>query len=164
WVIMELLPEFQSDLSAFDLLHVRARNGTLVPLSSVTKASASVGPQLVNHTGQLPSVTISFDVRPGYALGDAVAEVQDAARVLPGGIATGFAGAAQVFQDTQRGLGLLFVVAIFVIYIVLGILYESFVHPITILSGIPFAAFGAFLAMLLTKTELTVYAWVGVIM
>jgi HAE1 family hydrophobic/amphiphilic exporter-1 len=93
-----------------------------------------------------------------------VSEVQNAARSLPDGIATGFSGAAQVFQDTQRGLGILFVVAIFVIYIVLGILYESFVHPITILSGIPFAAFGAFLALLLTKTELTVYAWVGVIM
>jgi HAE1 family hydrophobic/amphiphilic exporter-1 len=164
WVIMELLPEFQTDMSALDLLHVRARNGVLVPLSSVTSLSESVGPQLVNHTGQVPSVTISFDVRPGFALGDATTQVESAARGIPDGVVTGFSGAAQVFQDTQRGLGLLFVVAIFVIYVVLGILYESFVHPLTILSGIPFAAFGAFLALLLTGTQLTVYAWVGVIL
>ncbi|GLC25375.1 efflux RND transporter permease subunit [Roseisolibacter agri] len=164
WVIMELLPEFQTDLSALDLLHVRSRSGTLVPLASVTSRSETIGPQLVNHTGQVPSVTVSFDVRPGFALGDATAQVSAAARDIPDGIVTGFSGAAQVFQDTQRGLGLLFVVAIFVIYVVLGILYESFVHPLTILSGIPFAAFGAFLALLLTGTELTVYAWVGVIL
>jgi HAE1 family hydrophobic/amphiphilic exporter-1 len=163
WVIMELLPEFQTDLSALDMLYVRARD-RLVPLSSVTSTSTSVGPQIVNHTGQVPSVTISFDVRPGFSLGDAVAQIEDEARGLPDGVVTGFSGAAQVFQETQRGLGLLFIVAIFVIYIVLGILYESFIHPVTILSGIPFAAFGAFLALLLTRTELTVYAWVGVIL
>ncbi|MCC7054439.1 MAG: efflux RND transporter permease subunit [Gemmatimonadaceae bacterium] len=165
WVIMELLPEFQTDLSALDLLYVRSRSGTLVPLSSVTTTRTTIGPQLVNHTGQIPSVTLSFNLREGVALGEAVEQVEGAAReVLPDGITTGFAGAAQAFQDTQRGLGVLFIVAIFVIYIVLGILYESFIHPITILSGIPFAAFGAFLALILTKTELSVYAWVGVIL
>jgi HAE1 family hydrophobic/amphiphilic exporter-1 len=165
WVIMELLPEFQTDLSALDLLYVRSKAGTLVPLSSVTTSKKTIGPQLVNHTGQIPSVTLSFNLREGAALGQAVDEVTKAAReILPDGITTGFAGAAQAFQDTQRGLGTLFIVAIFVIYIVLGILYESFIHPITILSGIPFAAFGAFLALLLTKTELSVYAWVGVIL
>ena len=165
WVIMELLPEFQTDLSALDLLYVRSKSGTLVPLSTVTTSAKTIGPQLVNHTGQIPSVTLSFNLREGAALGQAVDEVNKAAReILPDGITTGFAGAAQAFQDTQRGLGVLFVVAIFVIYIVLGILYESFIHPITILSGIPFAAFGAFLALLITKTELSVYAWVGVIL
>ena len=165
WVIMELLPEFQTDLSALDLLYVRSKSGTLVPLSSVTRSEKTIGPQLVNHTGQIPSVTLSFNLREGSSLGQAVDEVERGAReILPGGITTGFAGAAQAFQDTQRGLATLFVVAIFVIYIVLGILYESFIHPITILSGIPFAAFGAFLALIITRTELSVYAWVGVIL
>ena len=165
WVIMELLPEFQTDLSALDLLYVRSKSGTLVPLSSVTRSEKTIGPQLVNHTGQIPSVTLSFNLREGASLGQAVDEVEKGAReILPDGVTTGFAGAAQAFQDTQRGLATLFVVAIFVIYIVLGILYESFIHPITILSGIPFAAFGAFLALLVTGTELSVYAWVGVIL
>ena len=165
WVIMELLPEFQTDLAALDLLYVRSKTGVLVPLSSVTSTKKTIGPQLVNHTGQIPSVTLSFNLREGAALGQAVTEVEKAASAtLPDGITTGFSGAAQAFQDTQRGLGVLFIVAIFVIYIVLGILYESFIHPITILSGIPFAAFGAFLALILTGTELSVYAWVGVIL
>ncbi|MEI6813445.1 MAG: efflux RND transporter permease subunit [bacterium] len=165
WVVMELLPEFQRDLSALELLYVRGKTGKLVPLSSVTKVERNVGPMLVNHTSQQPSVTISFNLKPGYALGQATDEIEKEVKaVLPEGIATGFYGAAQVFQDTQKGLLALFVIAIFVIYIVLGVLYESFIHPLTILSGIPFAAFGALLALLLTKTELTVYAWVGIIM
>jgi hydrophobic/amphiphilic exporter-1 (mainly G- bacteria), HAE1 family len=165
WVILELLPEFQRNLDALDLLYVRSKYGTLVPLSSVTHVSHTVGPMLVNHTGQLPSVTISFNVRPGMSLGEAVTLVSRAARgALPEGVTGAFYGAAQAFQDTQKGLLALFVVAVFVIYIVLGILYESFIHPLTILSGIPFAAFGALLALFVTRTELTVYAWVGVIM
>ena len=165
WVVMELLPEFQRDLSALDLLYVRGKTGKLVPLSSVTRVERNVGPMLVNHTSQQPSVTISFNLKPGYALGQATDEIEKEVKaVLPEGISTGFYGAAQVFQDTQKGLLALFVIAIFVIYIVLGVLYESFIHPLTILSGIPFAAFGALLALLLTRTELTVYAWVGIIM
>jgi HAE1 family hydrophobic/amphiphilic exporter-1 len=165
WVIMELLPEFQRDMAAVQLLYVRSRTGTLVPLASVTRTSRTVGPMLVNHTGQLPSVTLSFNTRPGASIGDAVVQIDQAARAtLPEGVSAAFYGAAQAFKDTQKGLLTLFVVAIFVIYIVLGILYESFIHPLTILSGIPFAAFGALLAMLVTRTELTVYAWVGVIM
>ena len=165
WVIMELLPEFQRDLGALDMLYVRSRQGKLVPLSSVTRVGKGLGPAQVNHTQQQPSVTISFNTRPGYALGTAVDEINRtvSARV-PEGVTTAFSGAAQAFQDTQKGLLALFVVAIFVIYIVLGILYESFIHPITILSGIPFAALGALLALYVTKTELSVYAWVGVIM
>ncbi|MHB8839180.1 MAG: efflux RND transporter permease subunit, partial [Gemmatimonadaceae bacterium] len=165
WVILELLPEFQSDLSALDMLYVRAKTGKLVPLSSVTHVERTLGPMLVNHTAQQPSVTLSFSLRPGYALGDAVTAIEKAARgTLPEGVATGFYGAAQVFQQTQKGLLALFVIAIFVIYIVLGVLYESFIHPLTILSGIPFAAFGALITLVLTRTELTVYAWVGIIM
>ncbi len=164
-VILELLPEFQSDLSALDMLYVRAKTGKLVPLSSVTHVERTLGPMLVNHTAQQPSVTLSFSLRPGYALGDAVTAIGKAARgTLPEGVATGFYGAAQVFQQTQKGLLALFVIAIFVIYIVLGVLYESFIHPLTILSGIPFAAFGALITLVLTRTELTVYAWVGIIM
>ncbi|MEO7963675.1 MAG: efflux RND transporter permease subunit, partial [Gemmatimonadaceae bacterium] len=123
WVVMELLPEFQRDLSALDLLFVRSKSGTLVPLSSVTTVERGIGPQLVNHTGQTPSVTLSFNLRPDFSLGEAVTQVEELSRsTLPSGITTGFAGAAQAFQDTQRGLGTLFIVAIFVIYIVLGIL------------------------------------------
>ncbi|MFI5312006.1 MAG: efflux RND transporter permease subunit [Gemmatimonadales bacterium] len=165
WVILELLPEFQRDMGALDLLYVRSKTGMLVPLSSVTHTSRTVGPMLVNHTGQVPSVTISFNTRLGVSLGEAVTVVDQTARgILPEGVTGAFYGAAQAFKDTQQGLLALFVIAVFVIYIVLGILYESFIHPLTILSGIPFAAFGALLTLLLTKTELTVYAWVGVIM
>ena len=165
WVILELLPEFQRDLSALDLLYVRSKQNKLVPLSSVTRVQKGLGPAQVNHTGQQPSVTISFNTKPGFALGAAVDQInRDIGASAPEGVTTFFSGAAQAFQDTQKGLLALFVVAIFVIYIVLGILYESFIHPITILSGIPFAALGAMLALLITKTELSVYAWVGVIM
>jgi HAE1 family hydrophobic/amphiphilic exporter-1 len=165
WVILELLPEFQSDLTALDMLYVRAKTGKLVPLSSVTHVEQALGPMLVNHTAQQPSVTLSFNLREGYALGDATTAIEKTARAsVPEGVTTGFYGAAQVFQDTQKGLLALFVIAVFVIYIVLGVLYESFIHPLTILSGIPFAAFGALLTLWLTRTELTVYAWVGVIM
>ena len=165
WVILELLPEFQSDLSAVDMLYVRAKTGKLVPLSSVTRVERALGPMLVNHTAQQPSVTLSFNLRQGYALGDAADAIEKAMRgTVPEGVSTGFYGAAQVFQQTQQGLLALFVIAIFVIYVVLGVLYESFIHPLTILSGIPFAAFGALLTLWLTRTELTVYAWVGVIM
>ncbi|MCX5767210.1 MAG: efflux RND transporter permease subunit [Gemmatimonadetes bacterium] len=165
WVILELLPDFQKDLSALDLLYVRARNGRLVPLSSVTHVERKLGPMLLNHTLQQPSVTLSFNLAAGTALGDAEDAIVVAMRgVIPDGISAGFYGAAQVFQETQKGLLVLFVIAIFVIYIVLGVLYESFIHPLTILSGIPFAAFGALLTLLLTRTELTVYAWVGIIM
>jgi HAE1 family hydrophobic/amphiphilic exporter-1 len=165
WVILELLPEFQRDLSALDLLYVRSRQGKLVPLSSVTRVSKGLGPAQVNHTGQQPSVTLSFNTRPGFALGTAVDQInQQVTAAAPEGVVAFFSGAAQAFQDTQQGLLALFVVAVFVIYIVLGILYESFIHPITILSGIPFAALGAMLALLVTRTELSVYAWVGVIM
>jgi len=165
WVIMELLPEYQRDPSALQLLYLRSQRGTLIPLTSVASASNDVGPLSVNHSGQLPSVTLSFNLPPGVSLGEAVNEVQNAARqTLPSTISTGFSGTAQAFQASQQGLLFLLILAVVVIYIVLGILYESFVHPLTILSGLPFAGFGALLTLLIFGTELSVYAFVGVIM
>ncbi|HEY9227089.1 MAG TPA: efflux RND transporter permease subunit [Gemmatimonadaceae bacterium] len=165
WVVMELAPKFQEDLSALDLLYIRASNGAQVPLSAVAKTKQTAGPLSVSHSGQLPSVTLSFNLPPGVALGDAVKDVQTiAARVLPSSITTGFSGTAQAFQETQAGMLALLGIAIFVIYVVLGILYESFSHPITILSGLPFAAFGALLTLLIFHIDLSVYAFVGIIL
>src|SRR5207302_5753672 len=164
-VIMQVAPEFQRDPSALSMLYVRSANGGLIPLDTVVKVSTDAGPLTVSHTGQLPSVTVSFNLRPGVALGDAVSAVQQtAAATLPSTIATNFQGTAQAFQDSLRGLGLILIMAIVVIYIVLGILYESFTHPLTILSGLPSAGFGALAMLLLFKTELSLYAFVGVIM
>jgi HAE1 family hydrophobic/amphiphilic exporter-1 len=165
WVVLELLPEYQRDPSALKLLYLRSQKGALIPLTSVASASNDVGPLSVNHSGQLPSVTLSFNLPPGVSLGTAVNDVQKAARqALPSTISTGFSGTAQAFKDSQQGLFLLLLLAIVVIYIVLGILYESFVHPLTILSGLPFAGFGALLTLVIFRTELSVYAYVGVIM
>jgi len=162
---MELLPQYQQDLSALNLLYIRSQNGTLVPLASLATLTSSVGPLTVSHSGQLPSVTISFDLREGVAIGTAVTQVQRIARqTLPSSITTSFSGTAQAFQSSQAGLLFLLGLAVFVIYMVLGILYESFVHPLTILSALPFAGFGALLTLLIFRVDLSVYAFVGVIM
>ena len=165
WVVMELLPQYQRDLSAMNLLHISGREGVSVPLGSLAKVTPSTGPLTVNHSGQLPSVTLSFNLDPGTSIGTAVERVEAAAReVLPSTISTSFAGTAQAFQAAQQGLLVLLVLAILVIYLVLGILYESFVHPLTILSGLPFAGFGALLALMVFQLDLSIYAFVGVIM
>ena len=165
WVILELLPQYQRDIAALQQLQVHSKTGALVPLSAVASLTPAVGPLTVTHAGQIPAVTISFDVRQGVALGQAVDAVQRASReVLPSTITTNFAGTAQAFQASQQGLLFLLIVAILVIYLVLGILYESFIHPLTILSGLPFAGFGALLTLLIFRTDLSVYAFVGVIM
>jgi len=165
WVVMELLPEYQLDLGAMSLLFIRSKSGTLVPLSAVASITQSAGALSVNHSGQLPSVTLSFNLRPGVSLGEATTEVQKIAnKVLPSSVTTGFSGTAQAFQSTQAGMLALLGIAIFVIYVVLGVLYESFIHPITILSGLPFAAFGALLTLLIFKIDLSVYAFVGIIL
>ncbi|HET6837830.1 MAG TPA: efflux RND transporter permease subunit, partial [Gemmatimonadales bacterium] len=165
WVVMELLPQYQRDLSAMNLLHLSGRNGVSVPLGSLAKVTPSTGPLTVNHSGQLPSVTLSFNLVPGTSIGTAVERVQAAAReVLPSNISTSFAGTAQAFQAAQQGLMILLVLAILVIYLVLGILYESFIHPLTILSGLPFAGFGALLALVVFNLDLSIYAFVGIIM
>jgi HAE1 family hydrophobic/amphiphilic exporter-1 len=165
WVILEVMPEYQRDLPALDQLYIRSASSALVPLSAVAHFSTDVGPLSVSHAGQLPAVTLSFNLAPGVSLSEAVTSVQRAAdETLPATITTSFAGTAQAFQDAQRGLlGLLFV-AILVIYLVLGILYESFVHPLTILSGLPSAGFGALLTLLLFGYDLNVYAFVGLIL
>jgi hydrophobic/amphiphilic exporter-1 (mainly G- bacteria), HAE1 family len=164
-VILELLPQYQQDLQALGLLFVRGTGTSLVPLREVTALSKTVGPVTINHAGQLPSVTISFNLAPGVSLGAATAEMQRLATLnLPSGITTAFSGTAQAFQSTQAGLLVLVVLAVFVIYMVLGVLYESFVHPLTILSGLPFAAFGALLALYLFHVELSVFAFVGIIL
>jgi HAE1 family hydrophobic/amphiphilic exporter-1 len=165
-VILSVGPEFQMDPSALSQLYVRSTTtGRLIPLNSVANAVEVAGPLTVSHTGQLPSVTISFNLKPGVALGDAVDSVQQVANAtLPSAVTTRFQGTAQAFQDSLQGLGLILVMAIVVIYIVLGILYESFTHPLTILSGLPSAGFGALLTLLIFHTELNLYAFVGVIM
>jgi HAE1 family hydrophobic/amphiphilic exporter-1 len=164
-VILELEPRFQEDPSALSSLYVRSASGALVPLTAVTNRTPGLGPLLVNHLGQLPSVTISFNLRPGVALGDALAAVDKVTRAtLPATITTSFQGAAQAFQASLKGLGLLLLMAILVIYIVLGILYESFIHPLTILSGLPSAGLGALVALMLFGMDLNLYGFVGVIM
>jgi HAE1 family hydrophobic/amphiphilic exporter-1 len=164
-VIMELLPQYQRDLTALNTLYIHSKTGALVPLGSVARATPSVGPLSVNHSGQLPSVTVSFDTKSGVSLSQAVAAVQRVAnQTLPSTITTNFAGTAQAFQASQTGLLFLLVLAVLVIYLVLGVLYESFIHPLTILSGLPFAGFGALLTLWVFGTDLNVYAFVGVIM
>ncbi len=164
-VILSLLPQYKLDPGALSLLTVRSSAGKLVPLDAVASLGRAVGPLTVNHAGQLPAVTISFNLRPGKSLGEAVGLVQRAAaQALPATVATRFQGTAQAFQSSLGGLGLLLLMAVLVIYVVLGILYESFVHPITILTALPFAGFGALVTLALFRTELSVYAFVGIIM
>ncbi len=164
-VIMELAPEFQGTASAISMLYVRSAGGQLVPLSSLATITQNTGPLAVTHQGQLPAVSISFNLKPGVSLGEAVAAVDKVARqMLPSTIQTSFQGTAQAFQSSLQGLGLLLIVAIVVIYMVLGILYESFIHPITILTALPFAGFGALVTLMLFRTELSIYAFVGIIM
>jgi hydrophobic/amphiphilic exporter-1 (mainly G- bacteria), HAE1 family len=164
-VILELLPKYQVDASLLSLLSVRSNTGQLVPLSAMTTLREDVGPLTVNHTGQLPSVTISFNLRPGVSLGQALESLSSVVRAgLPSGVSFGLQGTAQAFQSSLSSMGVLLVLAVAVIYIVLGILYESFYHPITILSALPFAGLGALLTLLVFKADLSIYAFVGIIM
>ncbi len=164
-VIMQLQPEFQRDPSALSLLYIRSSSGQLAPLQGVSKLTQGLGPLSVNHLGQLPAVTLSFNTRPGVSLGTAVDAVNKVAReTLPATITTSFQGTAQAFQESMQGLGWLLLAATLVIYIVLGILYESFIHPLTILSALPFAGFGALATLILFGKDLNLYAYVGVIL
>jgi HAE1 family hydrophobic/amphiphilic exporter-1 len=165
WVIMEVEPQYQLDPSTLSLLYVRSSSGDLVPLDTVVKFTRSLGPLQINHFGQLPSATISFDVAPGASLGKALNEVRRlAANTLPDTVTSSFQGTAQAFESSMGNLGMLLLMTILVIYLVLGILYESFIHPITILSGLPSAGFGALLTLWLFGMELDLFAFVGVIM
>ncbi|HTN69509.1 MAG TPA: efflux RND transporter permease subunit [Methylomirabilota bacterium] len=177
-VIMELDPKYQQDPSVLSLLYIRPSNSNtssqsatqanttpMIPLNAVASLTSSVGPLSVNHSGQLPSVTISFNLRPGVALGDAVNIIGQLSReTLPASISTNFQGTAQEFQSSIRSLWFLLALAVFVVYLVLGILYESFIHPLTILSGLPSAGLGALIALFLFKMDLSIYAFVGLIM
>jgi HAE1 family hydrophobic/amphiphilic exporter-1 len=164
-VIMELLPEYQRDPNALHLMYIRSSSGKLIPLEAATNPKSTVGPLQVTHYGQLPSVTISFNTAIGVSLGDAVEKVNEAAReALPPSVRTLFQGTAAAFQSSLTGMGVLLVMAILIIYMVLGILYESFIHPITILSGLPSAGVGALLTLLIFRDELNIYSFVGVIM
>ena len=166
WVIMELLPEYQRDPAALADLYIRSSSGRLVPLRAVASISRGVGPLTVNHFGQLPAVTISFNLAPGYSLGTAVDAVNRSLMKLhlPATLTGNFQGSAQVFQSSIKNMGILLLMSIVVIYIILGILYESFIHPLTILSGLPSAGLGALLTLLVFHLELNIYAFVGLIM
>jgi HAE1 family hydrophobic/amphiphilic exporter-1 len=162
--MIEVLPEYQRDPEALSLLYIRSSKGTLVPLNAVAKLEHGIAPLVVNHLGQLPSATISFNLKPGLPLGEAVQRVEEVATTLPGTITTSFQGAAQAFQSSLKGMGLLLAMSVLVIYMVLGILYESFIHPITILSGLPSAGLGALVTLELFHTDLNIYSFVGIIM
>jgi len=164
-VILEMLPRYQEDPSVLSWLHIRTGDGRLVPIDAVARLKNDVGPVTINHSGQMPSVTISFDIRPGVSLGAAVDEVNAVAHaVLPARISTMFQGTAQVFQSSFKGMGGLLALAVLVIYIVLGVLYENFFHPVTILSALPFAGVGALATLMVFGAELSIYAFVGIVM
>jgi HAE1 family hydrophobic/amphiphilic exporter-1 len=165
-VILELDPSFQQQAEDLSKIFVRTSGGQLVPLATVATVKQVPGPQSVNHQGQLPAVTISFNLAPGVALGEAIDQIQEMERRinLPASITAGFSGTAQVFQQSLRGQGWLLLATVVVIYLVLSILYESFIHPITILSGLPTAGVGALLTLMLLKMDLSVIAIIGVIM
>jgi HAE1 family hydrophobic/amphiphilic exporter-1 len=164
-VIVEVLPKYQQESVDLTTLYVRSTSGKLVPLNAVTKIGQNTGPLTVQHLGQLPAVTLSFNLSEGLALGEAIEKIEAAVKPeIPQTITTSFQGAAQAFQSSLKGLGLLLLMAVLVIYLVLGILYESFIHPITILSGLPSAGFGALIALWLFGMELNVYGFVGVLM
>ncbi len=165
FVIMEMAPEFQRTPEALSLLYLRGKGGKVVPLDAVAELKREVGPLTVNHLGQVPAVTISFNLRPGFSLGEATEAVTALAQSeLPATLSYGFQGSAQAFASSMKGLGLLLIMAVIVIYIVLGILYEDFIHPITILSGLPAASFGALATLWLFKEELNVMGYVGIIL
>jgi HAE1 family hydrophobic/amphiphilic exporter-1 len=166
WVILEVDPAYQRDPTALPLLYVRSNAGKLVPIDSLATLTPGIGPLTVNHFGQLPAVTVSFNTKPGVSLGEAVAQVQGVQRELriPATLSATFQGTAQAFQDSLKGQGVLLIVTILVIYLILGVLYESFIHPLTILSGLPSAGVGALATLLLFGYELNVYGFVGLIM
>jgi HAE1 family hydrophobic/amphiphilic exporter-1 len=165
YVILELQPPYQNNIQALNMIYVRANDGKLIPLSTVTQVVPDLGPLTVNHLGQLPAGTLSFNLKPGVSLGEATKAVEQVAnQIMPATVQRSFQGTAQAFQQSFRGLGLLLVAAILVIYIVLGILYESFIHPLTILSGLPSAAVGALATLIVFHQELNLYSFVGIIM
>jgi HAE1 family hydrophobic/amphiphilic exporter-1 len=164
-VLLELDPKYQEQADSLTRLGFKTPSGSLVPLESVVKFKETVGPQNVNHVGQLPAVAISFSLKPGVSLGSAVDHVNQVAKqVLPPNVTTSFQGSAKVFQQSMANLGLLLFIALGVVYIVLGMLYESYIHPLTIMSGLPSAGLGALITLWAFGNELNIYSFVGLIM
>jgi HAE1 family hydrophobic/amphiphilic exporter-1 len=164
-VLLELKPQYQADPNALSLLYLKGSANQLVPLNTLATLKTDVGPQAINHNGQLTAVTISFDLKPGVALGEVTDKIRDiAAATLPNTISTSFQGVAKAFESSLGNLWVLLIIAIVVVYIVLGILYESYIHPITILSGLPSAGFGALVTLYVFHLDLNIYAFVGLIM
>jgi HAE1 family hydrophobic/amphiphilic exporter-1 len=164
-VLLEMLPNYQRFTDGLKMIYLRSDTGQLVPLTAVSQIKEDVGPLSIPHSGQLPSTTISFALRPGVSLGQATDDIEEAARnSLPATITGAFQGTAKVFQDSMKNMGILLILAIAVVYIVLGVLYESYIHPLTILSGLPSAGFGALLTLILFKVDLSIYSFVGLIM
>jgi HAE1 family hydrophobic/amphiphilic exporter-1 len=165
-IILEAQPQFRVDPSDLSKLYVKTTNNQTIPLDAVARMVPSVGPLQINHQGQQPAVTISFNLAPNYSLGYAVDEITkiEQSSNLPATIATGFSGTAQVFQDSLRGQGVLILAAVFAAFVILGILYESFIHPITIISGLPSAGIGAILTLMMFNMELSVIAMIGIVM
>jgi HAE1 family hydrophobic/amphiphilic exporter-1 len=165
-VVLELLPQYQMDASALDHVYLTSKTGDMVPLSAVVKMKRSTMVQSISHSGQIPAITVSFDLAPGYALSDAVSHVQQATDAIgiPDTISGAFAGTAAAFQSSTANMGVLMLIALIVVYIILGVLYESFIHPLTILSGLPSAAAGALITLFVFGLPLTVYAYVGMMM
>jgi multidrug efflux pump subunit AcrB len=165
-VVLELLPQYQTDASALSRVYLTSKTGTMVPLSAVAKQSRSTMVQSISHAGQIPAITVSFDLAPGFALSDAVSHMRQAtdAVVIPDTISGSFAGTAAAFQSSTANMGVLMLIALIVVYIILGVLYESFIHPLTILSGLPSAAAGALLTLYIFGLPLTIYAYVGMMM
>ncbi len=164
-VLLELKPQYQADPDALSLLYFKGSSGPLIPLDTLAHAREQIGPQTISHFGQLPAVTVSFDLAPGASLGDVLGRVREtAARVVPSTVGSQFQGAAKAFQSSVTNLFVLLLVAILVVYIVLGILYESYIHPLTILSGLPSAGFGALVTLTIFRMDLNIYAFVGMIM
>jgi HAE1 family hydrophobic/amphiphilic exporter-1 len=164
-VLLEIDPRYQQYADSLQKITFKTPRGGIVPLEAVVAQRETVGPQTINHSGQLPSVSVSFGLRPGVSLGTAVDRIrQVASAVLPPTVTIAFEGSAKVFQESMRNLGLLLFIAIGVVYIVLGALYESYIHPITILSGLPSAGLGALVTLWLFGNELNIYSFVGLVM
>jgi len=163
-VMLDLLPQYQDRPDAISLLYIKSDDGRLVPLDTLAHMTQDASPQTIHHLGQLPAVTLSFNLKPGVSLGDAVDQIGEITRSLPATVSGSFQGTAREFENSVQNLTVLLLIAILVIYIVLGILYESYVHPLTILSGLPSAIFGALLTLYLFKLDLNIYGFVGLIM
>jgi hydrophobic/amphiphilic exporter-1 (mainly G- bacteria), HAE1 family len=164
-VLLELKPEYQADPGALSLLYFKNAAGRLIPMDTLASIKQDIGPQTISHYGQLPSATLSFNLQKGASLGEVVANIREVAtRELPDTISTQFQGAAKAFESSLGNLWVLLIIAIAVVYIVLGILYESYIHPLTILSGLPSAGFGALMTLMIFNIDLNIYAFVGLIM